>query len=276
MAIQTAKTTTNKIALITGGSRGLGRNTAIHLFRRGADLIFTYHSNRSEAESLIREIEAMGQRAAAFRLDTADVHAFDRICRPGPQITWSTTRAIFSRRFCGNDGSSVRWDLQRSCQRRLLPHAETTSSHQRPRPDREYFIRIGSNCSSRKLCVWRGQRNSLGALWCTGRHWADDRRTSFGRQSVGEWAAHRGIGRNVTVSPPNSESRPGRPAAQPVHFGILVATLLQRLHPMIKGGGGFVGRQPIAGCYDEWLNIFGAPGCRRRCAKRGRLTPILH
>ena len=120
---------------------------------------------------------------------------------------------FFSRRFCGNDGSSVRWDLQRFCQRRLLPHAETTSSHQRRRPDREYFIRIGSNCSSRKLCVWRGQRSSLGALWCTGRHWADDRRTSFGRQSVGQWAAHRGIGLNVTVSPPNSESRPGRRAA---------------------------------------------------------------
>jgi hypothetical protein len=113
MAIQTAKTTTNKIALITGGSRGLGRDTAIHLFRRGVDLIFTYHSNRSEAESLIREIEAMGQRAAAFRLDTADVHAFDRICRPGPQITWSTTRAILftpvlrKRRKLSSMGSST-------------------------------------------------------------------------------------------------------------------------------------------------------------------------
>jgi NAD(P)-dependent dehydrogenase (short-subunit alcohol dehydrogenase family) len=77
MVIQTAETTTNKIALITGGSRGLGRNTAIHLARRGVDLIFTYHSNQSEAESLICEIEAMGQKAAAFRLDTGDVRSFD-------------------------------------------------------------------------------------------------------------------------------------------------------------------------------------------------------
>jgi NAD(P)-dependent dehydrogenase (short-subunit alcohol dehydrogenase family) len=68
---------TNKIALITGGSRGLGRNTALHLARRGVDIIFTYHSHQSGAESLIREIEAMGQKAAAFLLDTGDVRSFD-------------------------------------------------------------------------------------------------------------------------------------------------------------------------------------------------------
>jgi len=67
----------HKTAIITGGSRGLGRNTAIHLGRRGADVIFTYYSNQPEAESLIREVEAMGQKAAALRLDTGDVRAFD-------------------------------------------------------------------------------------------------------------------------------------------------------------------------------------------------------
>src|SRR5579863_3752314 len=66
-----------KVAVITGGSRGLGRNTAIHLARRGVDLIFTYRANQTEAESLIRETEAMGQKAAAFRLDTGDVRSFD-------------------------------------------------------------------------------------------------------------------------------------------------------------------------------------------------------
>ncbi len=75
MAIQSVGTT--KIAIITGGSRGLGRNTAIHLARRGVDIIFTYRSNQAEAGSLIREIEAMGQRVAAFRLDTGDIRAFD-------------------------------------------------------------------------------------------------------------------------------------------------------------------------------------------------------
>ena len=68
---------TNKIAIITGGSRGLGRNTAINLYRRGVDLIFTYRSNQTEAESLIREAEAIGRKAAAFRLETGDVRSFD-------------------------------------------------------------------------------------------------------------------------------------------------------------------------------------------------------
>jgi NAD(P)-dependent dehydrogenase (short-subunit alcohol dehydrogenase family) len=68
---------TDKTAIITGGSRGIGRNTAINLCRRGADIIFTYHSNRREAESLIGEIEAIGRKAAAFRLDLGDTHSFD-------------------------------------------------------------------------------------------------------------------------------------------------------------------------------------------------------
>jgi NAD(P)-dependent dehydrogenase (short-subunit alcohol dehydrogenase family) len=77
MAIQTVGTTKKKIAIITGGSRGLGRNTVIHLARRGVDVILTYRSNHAEAESLIRDIEAMRQRAAAIRLDTGDIRSFD-------------------------------------------------------------------------------------------------------------------------------------------------------------------------------------------------------
>jgi NAD(P)-dependent dehydrogenase (short-subunit alcohol dehydrogenase family) len=42
---------TNKIAIITGGSRGLGRNTAVNLARRGVDILFTYRANQKEAES---------------------------------------------------------------------------------------------------------------------------------------------------------------------------------------------------------------------------------
>jgi NAD(P)-dependent dehydrogenase (short-subunit alcohol dehydrogenase family) len=67
----------SKIAIITGGSRGLGRNTAINLARRGTDILFTYRANRKEAESLIGEIEAAGRKAAAFQLDTGDTRAFD-------------------------------------------------------------------------------------------------------------------------------------------------------------------------------------------------------
>jgi NAD(P)-dependent dehydrogenase (short-subunit alcohol dehydrogenase family) len=66
-----------KTAIITGGSRGLGRNTAIHLARRGVDILFTYRANQKEADSLIREVEAMKKKAAGFQLNTGDIHAFD-------------------------------------------------------------------------------------------------------------------------------------------------------------------------------------------------------
>jgi len=67
----------NKIAIVTGGSRGLGRNTAANLLKRGVDVLFTYRANQKEAESLVREAEALGRKAAALQLDTGDVRGFD-------------------------------------------------------------------------------------------------------------------------------------------------------------------------------------------------------
>lgn len=64
------------IAVITGGSRGLGRNMAQHLAEQGTDIIFTYKSARTEAESLVAELTAKGRRAAALQLDTGQVSAF--------------------------------------------------------------------------------------------------------------------------------------------------------------------------------------------------------
>jgi len=66
-----------KIALITGGSRGLGRNTAVHLARSGVDVVLTYHSNKAEADAAVDEIRALGRKAAALQLDTGDVATFD-------------------------------------------------------------------------------------------------------------------------------------------------------------------------------------------------------
>lgn len=67
----------NKIAIITGASRGLGRNTAVNLAQRGIDIIFTYRSNKAEADNLVREAEALGRKASGFQLDTGDVRFFD-------------------------------------------------------------------------------------------------------------------------------------------------------------------------------------------------------
>jgi NAD(P)-dependent dehydrogenase (short-subunit alcohol dehydrogenase family) len=77
MASKTVESTTNKIAIITGGSRGIGRNTAVNLARRGVDIIFTYSSNQAEAKSLIHEIEAIGMKAAGFPLDAGNTRSFD-------------------------------------------------------------------------------------------------------------------------------------------------------------------------------------------------------
>ena len=77
MANENLGTMKDKIAVITGGSRGLGRSTAVNLARRGVDIILTYRANQAEAESLIGEVEELGRKAAAFRLDTGDVRAFD-------------------------------------------------------------------------------------------------------------------------------------------------------------------------------------------------------
>ncbi len=69
--------TTLKIAIVTGGSRGLGRSTVLSLAKRGVDSIFTYHSNRVAAEKVIALVREAGRTATALPLDTSNVSAFD-------------------------------------------------------------------------------------------------------------------------------------------------------------------------------------------------------
>lgn len=65
-----------KIALITGGSRGLGKSTALRLAQRGVDLILTYHRREAEARDVVAQAEALGVRAAALQLDAGDSASF--------------------------------------------------------------------------------------------------------------------------------------------------------------------------------------------------------
>ncbi|GJD64717.1 SDR family NAD(P)-dependent oxidoreductase [Methylobacterium frigidaeris] len=65
-----------KIALVTGASRGLGRNTALSIARHGGDVVLTYHSRVDEAEAVVAEIRAMGRKAVSLQLDTGGVGAF--------------------------------------------------------------------------------------------------------------------------------------------------------------------------------------------------------
>jgi len=70
--------TNNKIALVTGGSRGLGKDMAINLARKGIDVILTYNSKKEDAEAVVATIEQMGHCAATLQLNTSDVKSFDQ------------------------------------------------------------------------------------------------------------------------------------------------------------------------------------------------------
>lgn len=70
-------TATNKIALVTGGSRGLGRDMALSLAKKGIDVVLTYNSNKEKAEEVAAGIRAHGQQAIILRLDTSEVAGFD-------------------------------------------------------------------------------------------------------------------------------------------------------------------------------------------------------
>lgn len=82
------------IALITGGSRGLGRSAAINLGKRGVDVILTYNANKTEADAAVAELSALGRRAAALQLDAGKTAAFGDFAKAvARQLeAWGATR----------------------------------------------------------------------------------------------------------------------------------------------------------------------------------------
>jgi NAD(P)-dependent dehydrogenase (short-subunit alcohol dehydrogenase family) len=81
----------NKITLITGSSRGLGRNIALQLARSGADIVVTYRQSKTEGETVVAEIQALGRRAVALSIDVADTRtfaAFAETLRAALTTTW--------------------------------------------------------------------------------------------------------------------------------------------------------------------------------------------
>jgi len=69
------------IALVTGASRGLGRNTALSIARHGGDVVLTYQSRGEDAQAAVAEIAAMGRKAVALQLDTGDTASFAPFAR---------------------------------------------------------------------------------------------------------------------------------------------------------------------------------------------------
>jgi NAD(P)-dependent dehydrogenase (short-subunit alcohol dehydrogenase family) len=76
MPTENTVTSTTKIAIVTGGSRGIGRNTVLSLAKRGVDTIFTYNANQAEAEKVAGMVAEAGRKAVALQLDIGSVAAF--------------------------------------------------------------------------------------------------------------------------------------------------------------------------------------------------------
>src|SRR5580693_7906335 len=76
MSTDAKKPASRPIALITGGSRGLGKSMALHLAERGTDAIVTYKSAEAQAREVVKAIEVKGGRAVALKLDVGDSRSF--------------------------------------------------------------------------------------------------------------------------------------------------------------------------------------------------------
>lgn len=90
--------TTAKIALVTGGSRGLGRDMSLSLARSGVDVVLTYNQKLDEANKVVQEIEALGRKAATLQLNTGEVStfaAFEKNLIEALKKTWNVEKLDF-------------------------------------------------------------------------------------------------------------------------------------------------------------------------------------
>jgi NAD(P)-dependent dehydrogenase (short-subunit alcohol dehydrogenase family) len=97
----------HKIALVTGGSRGIGKDIAVTLAKKGIDVLLTYHTNQAEAAATVAAVQALGRKAAALQLNTTDVSRFDHFFKQVAntlQATFGTDRFDF---LINNAGTSV-------------------------------------------------------------------------------------------------------------------------------------------------------------------------
>ena len=67
----------NKIALVTGGSRGLGKDMALRLAEKGIDVVLTYNNKAEEAQNVAEQIKQNGRKAATLQLNTGDIKSFN-------------------------------------------------------------------------------------------------------------------------------------------------------------------------------------------------------
>jgi NAD(P)-dependent dehydrogenase (short-subunit alcohol dehydrogenase family) len=105
------------IGLITGASRGLGKNTALAMAAQGIDVVLTYHSKKDAAEAVVAEIQRMGRKAAALQLDVTQAKSFADFAARLQQVLQSNWQAERFDYLVNNAGTGV-----------TAPFAETTEA----------------------------------------------------------------------------------------------------------------------------------------------------
>ncbi|MDE1894294.1 MAG: SDR family oxidoreductase [Xanthomonadaceae bacterium] len=108
---------THPIALITGGSRGLGKNTALKLAEQGSDVILTYIHSKEAAEAVVAEIKKLGRQAIALPLDVGKSNSFDAFARRVREVLSSHWQHTHFNYLVNNAGSGLH-----------VPFAETTEA----------------------------------------------------------------------------------------------------------------------------------------------------
>lgn len=109
--------TRRKIALVTGGSRGLGRDMAMRIAKKGIDVVITYHSNSDAAEEVVAEIEKAGSSGFALQLDTRNTKSFDSFYAKLSEYLIAKTGAACFDFLINNAGTGI-----------YRPFAETTET----------------------------------------------------------------------------------------------------------------------------------------------------
>lgn len=95
----------NKIALITGGSRGLGKEMALRLAEKGTDIVITYVSKKEAAEEVVKELEDKGRKASVLKYDASDISSIGDFVNNFKKILsskWATDKFDFLINNAGN------------------------------------------------------------------------------------------------------------------------------------------------------------------------------
>lgn len=143
-----------RIALVTGGSRGLGKNAVLKLAAEGTEIILTWNSSQQEAQEVVREIEGKGRKAAALQLNVGDTASFARFAQQVKEtLTHVWQRDTFDY-LVNNAGTGLYAPYTETTEAQfddavnihfkvVFPHTTAAAAHKRRRTDPECLKRTG-------------------------------------------------------------------------------------------------------------------------------------